>query len=325
MSVTLDSAPTYWIKPHQWSLGLCLAVVLHAGVAGAVLWQNDPPPGAVSAGTGGIEVSLGPIGGSPGSAVPVQPDVSEAEMVEAPVETVTPQDPPPDVQTIEPPPPPQEVIEIAEAVDVVDVQEPITPPEPEEVLEIISEELPVMPEKPPEPQRPKPQEKPIAQKPVTEQPETPKPVEAPAVQTAEPNPVQEVQTASAPAAVSGNQGKAGHENSREAGSADAQAAGGIPGSTADYIATLQAWLARHKEYPRSAQKRGQEGTALLYFVIDRYGRVLEHRLRQSSGYRVLDKEVMAMIERAQPLPSIPDDMPMQQMELVLPVQFFLRQ
>ena len=182
MSVTLDSAPTYWIKPHQWSLGLCLAVVLHAGVAGAVLWQNDPPPGAVSAGTGGIEVSLGPIGGSPGSAVPVQPDVSEAEMVEAPVETVTPQDPPPDVQTIEPPPPPQEVIEIAEAVDVVDVQEPITPPEPEEVIEIISEELPVMPEKPPEPQRPKPQEKPVAQKPVTEQPETPKPVEAPAVQ-----------------------------------------------------------------------------------------------------------------------------------------------
>ncbi|HBM12475.1 MAG TPA: energy transducer TonB [Rhodospirillaceae bacterium] len=246
-------------------------------------------------------------------------------MVEAPVETVTPQDPPPDVQTIEPPPPPQEVIEIAEAVDVVDVQEPITPPEPEEVIEIISEELPVMPEKPPEPQRPKPQEKPVAQKPVTEQPETPKPVEAPAVQTAEPNPVQEVQTASAPAAVSGNQGKAGHENSREAGSADAQTAGGIPGSTADYIATLQAWLARHKEYPRSAQKRGQEGTALLYFVIDRNGQVLEHRLRESSGYRVLDKEVMAMIERAQPLPRIPDDMPMQQMELVLPVQFFLRQ
>jgi periplasmic protein TonB len=325
MSVTLDSAPTYWIKPHQWSLSLCLAVVLHAGVAGAVLWQNDPPPGAVSAGTGGIEVSLGPIGGAPGSTVPVQPDVSEAEMVEAPVETVTPQDPPPDAQTIESPPPPQEVIEIAEAVDVVDVQEPITPPEPEEVIEIISEELPVMPEKPPEPQRPKPQEKPVAQKPVTEQPETPKPVEAPAVQTAEPSPVQEVQTASAPAAVSGNQGKAGHENSREAGSADAQAAGGIPGSTADYIATLQAWLARHKEYPRSAQKRGQEGTALLYFVIDRNGRVLEHQLRQSSGYRALDKEVMAMIERAQPLPSIPDDMPMQQMELVLPVQFFLRQ
>ncbi len=58
--------------------------------------------------------------------------------------------------------------------------------------------------------------------------------------------------------------------------------------------------------------------------MDRAGNVSEHRLEQSSGFPLLDREVAAMIERAQPLPRMPDDMPQERLELVLPVQFFLR-
>ncbi|MDF1750603.1 MAG: energy transducer TonB [Alphaproteobacteria bacterium] len=306
-----ENATSYWIKPHQWAFGLCIAVVLHAGVAGAVLWQDSPPPGAKSAGTGGVEVSLGPIGGAPGSEVQAVSETNEIEPVEAVAEPVTQAEVPPEAQPIEPEPQ-----EIQEAVEVVKTAEPILMAEAQEVVEVRTEVPPPKPQMPktPEPKRPTTPAK----------PELPLPTETQAVQSPTPTNTPTTQTASAPSD-SGAQGKAGTKDSREAGDANAQTAGGLPGSTADYMATLQAWLARHKEYPRSAQKRGQEGTALLYFVIDRNGHVIEHHLQKSSGYRVLDREVSAMIERAQPLPKIPDDMPMQQLQLVLPVQFFLRQ
>jgi len=87
---------------------------------------------------------------------------------------------------------------------------------------------------------------------------------------------------------------------------------------------LLAWLEHYKEYPRRARLRRQQGTALLYFIIDRTGRVLNYRLHQSSGHRILDNEVLSMIQRAQPLPPIPDKIDREQLELIVPVQFFLR-
>jgi protein TonB len=313
MTPSTEDTASYWIKPHQWAIGLCIAVILHAGVAGAVLWPDPPAPGAISAGTGGVEVSLGPIGGSPGSEVQAISEPSETETVEAVAEPVPQPEAPAELQPVEPEPQ-----EIQETVEVVKTAEPILMAEAQEVVEVAKEvPPPPKPQKPktPEPERPK----------TTVKPEPQEPAETKAVQSTAPLNPTEKQTAATAPSDSGAQGKAGTQDSREAGDANAQTAGGLPGSAADYIATLQAWLARHKEYPRSAQKRGQEGTALLYFVIDRDGRVIEYRLQKSSGYRVLDREVSAMIERAQPLPKIPDDMPMQQLQLVLPVQFFLRQ
>jgi len=99
---------------------------------------------------------------------------------------------------------------------------------------------------------------------------------------------------------------------------------GLPGDTRDYAATLLAWLERHKEYPRSARLRRQEGTVMLYFVVDREGRVLAHRIDKGSGYPALDAGVLAKIERAQPLPAMPAHMDKPTLELVVPVQFFLR-
>lgn len=105
---------------------------------------------------------------------------------------------------------------------------------------------------------------------------------------------------------------------------DNSAGGGLQGDSHDYIAALQAWLERHKRYPTKSRRMRQEGTAMLYFHIDRQGRVLKFHIHQSSGHRMLDREVLAMIKRAQPLPAFPDHLEKDSLELVVPIEFILR-
>jgi periplasmic protein TonB len=98
---------------------------------------------------------------------------------------------------------------------------------------------------------------------------------------------------------------------------------GSPGA-ADYMSLLQAWLEKHKQYPRRAQTRRLQGTALLYFAMDADGRVLSFRIERSSGHALLDAEVEAMIRRATPLPAVPPSLRGARLEFVVPVQFVLR-
>jgi protein TonB len=68
----------------------------------------------------------------------------------------------------------------------------------------------------------------------------------------------------------------------------------------------------------------QQGTAFLYFAMDRNGQVLDYRLERSSGHALLDREVEAMIKRAEPLPRLPESWQQTRLELVVPIQFALR-
>ncbi|MEQ8268412.1 MAG: energy transducer TonB [Parvibaculum sp.] len=90
-----------------------------------------------------------------------------------------------------------------------------------------------------------------------------------------------------------------------------------------YEQMLLAHLERYKKYPRSARRRMQEGTAWLFFEIDRDGNVLSYRLNQSSGYTLLDEEVLAMVKRAEPLPALPPEIPGATREFKVPVVFNL--
>ena len=89
-------------------------------------------------------------------------------------------------------------------------------------------------------------------------------------------------------------------------------------------AQIVGWLARYKRYPRPAQEQRQQGATYLRFTIDREGRVLSHRIERSSGYPLLDEEVQELIQRAQPLPPPPPEVPGARIELVVPVEFSLR-
>ena len=104
----------------------------------------------------------------------------------------------------------------------------------------------------------------------------------------------------------------------------AGAAAAKQGIRAEYAAQVQLLLAHHRRYPRQARRRGQQGRARLFFVIDRHGRVVESRIEQSSGHALLDREVLAMVKRAQPLPPIPEPLFASNLDLIVPIEFSLR-
>lgn len=102
--------------------------------------------------------------------------------------------------------------------------------------------------------------------------------------------------------------------------ASSEAAAAMPG----YREKLAARLARFKEYPSAAKAAGEQGVAMLSFTVSRDGRVLASRLARSSGHLALDAETMAMIRRAQPLPSFPPEIKQASMSFTVPVRFSLR-
>ncbi len=80
--------------------------------------------------------------------------------------------------------------------------------------------------------------------------------------------------------------------------------GAIQGSAATE-ASVRAWLEQHKRYPRAAAQRRIQGEATLELEIDGAGGVRSARILASSGHRVLDEEVLRMVERATPFPGDP--------------------
>lgn len=82
-------------------------------------------------------------------------------------------------------------------------------------------------------------------------------------------------------------------------------------------------LQQFKNYPRQARQQNEQGVVLLGFSVDRDGHVLASRIVQSSGHAELDDEVMAMIERAQPLPAFPASMTQEKLDLTVPIRFSL--
>ena len=242
--------------------------------------------------------------------VPITPSEAEppAVLLELAPLPVAPPEPAPAIDIPLPEPMPEPVIEPLPEPPPPEpepvVEEPPPPPEPPPVVE---PEV-VLPKPPPEPPKPKPEVKKEAPKPQPEKPrpEKPKPPR-PVAQQAQPAPV-----AAPPAPVA----------------APAPAA---PAPSAAPSRAVPSWqgrvlghLERHKRYPRSAQARRQEGVAQVRFTIDREGRVLSVQLDRSSGHSVLDEETVEMVRRASPLPAPPDEMAQDRIELVVPVQFFIR-
>lgn len=103
-----------------------------------------------------------------------------------------------------------------------------------------------------------------------------------------------------------------------------QERGGGSGVAARYAGVLKGWLQKNMHYPRAARLAGQEGEVVVRFVIDRNGAVQAIRVESKSGFPLLDREAREMIERGNPFPGIPDDMPGQQLEVRVPVNFHVR-
>ncbi|MEM9100545.1 MAG: TonB family protein, partial [Pseudomonadota bacterium] len=120
----------------------------------------------------------------------------------------------------------------------------------------------------------------------------------------------------------GNEGSVGAQ--QNTGTAQQSSSGGNPGARRDYMAQVAAILQRNKKYPRRARSRRQEGTGQLYFVVDSNGTIVASTLRKSSGHKLLDKEILTILERVGKLPPFPDDLSVAKLEMIVPIQFVMR-
>lgn len=95
-------------------------------------------------------------------------------------------------------------------------------------------------------------------------------------------------------------------------------------AAASYRSILASHLQRFKQYPSSARANREQGTTSLNFTVTRNGRVTRSRLVRSSGFASLDQETLALIQRAQPLPSFPPDMREASVNFTVPFSFTMR-
>lgn len=83
-------------------------------------------------------------------------------------------------------------------------------------------------------------------------------------------------------------------------------------------------LNKVKRYPRAAVVRRQQGVPYIRFLMDREGKVLSSSIERSCGFQSLDDEAESLPRRAQPLPKPPAEVKGDTIELVVPVEFFMR-
>ena len=101
-----------------------------------------------------------------------------------------------------------------------------------------------------------------------------------------------------------------------------------PRPTAAQVASWHRQIAlqveRHKGYPASARARHETGTAQLAFTLDRNGKVLASRVVRTSGFASLDQETIDTVQRAQPFPPPPTNLPGETFDFTVPIRFNIR-
>lgn len=188
------------------------------------------------------------------------------------------------------------------------------PPQPTKTTPEITPEPTPEPEVQPEPvSEPEPTPEPLPEP-------LPEPKAEPEPTPTEPTPAQPV-TAPSPAqpatAPSASQSTAPNTP------ATATTSAGTLKATQSWQQQLLAHLQRYKRYPRLARSRQITGTVHLSFSIDRSGVVLRSTISQSSGSSLLDNAGMQMLQRADPLPPPPPELPPAMLSIEVPVRFTL--
>jgi protein TonB len=81
------------------------------------------------------------------------------------------------------------------------------------------------------------------------------------------------------------------------------------------------WLARYRTYPLPARRAHIEGVVQLRVVLLPDGRLVDARVEQSSGHRILDQAALDLLTHAAPLPDDLGSARTEQIELQLPIVY----
>ena len=198
--------------------------------------------------------------------------------------------------------------------------EPFIPPPPRETRPPETKPEPEV--KPPEPKpKPKPRPEPEKSKVITPEAKQPK-VVVPEFE----QPVQKTEVE--PAESSPPPTPAHVPEVKKALPENTSAATPKPGARAKkadygYYQLILDRLERLKRYPSRARQRGEQGTVVLSFTLNRDGSLKHYKIRQSSGSRTLDLEVKKLIKRAAPFPAVPENISTDTLELSVPISFAL--
>ncbi|MCG6205124.1 TonB family protein [Rhodopseudomonas sp. HC1] len=283
-------------RASQWLASAIAIVAAHLLlIAAALAWyQQAPPPGVEMP---AIMVDLSPA--------PAAPSLQPQDL--APGPTMQQAQPAPEVSEPDRPTHDTEPTQPQVAQQALQQAEPVpVAPSPEVALPPPAKQAEAAKQ---------PEAKPVA-KPKPEPKRTSR--DEPKRKRAEPKPESRDPPAPRSTAAPRAERQAAPQSSPQAGRAAAAAA--LP----SYRDRLAAHLARYKQYPSASKAAGEQGTAMLSFTVGRSGQVLGSRLARSSGHPALDAETMAMIHRAQPLPSFPPEMTQTSLSFTVPVNFSLR-
>ncbi|MEG9861680.1 MAG: energy transducer TonB [Parvularculales bacterium] len=89
----------------------------------------------------------------------------------------------------------------------------------------------------------------------------------------------------------------------------------------NYLAQVEMHLRKYLRYPRIARINGVEGTVVVRFTLNRHGELIKHQLIEKSGVALLDREALAMLKRASPMPPFPDELTVSFEDIIMPVVF----
>jgi protein TonB len=98
----------------------------------------------------------------------------------------------------------------------------------------------------------------------------------------------------------------------------------LPALRRGYIGRLGKYFRRIRRYPRRARRAGLEGTVLLEVVLDERGRILEVRVIESSGHKILDDAAKAAVAQLGVVPSPPGELAWGAQAVRIPFHYNLR-